>query len=896
MKAHAILSAVLSVFLVAAGANAAPKAAKGIAALKDLGPARPVREWALLIYLNADNNLEGSRCRLMNDMEYILRDDRLREKVEILVLFDRAKGYSKADGDWTGTRVYRIRPDRDADKINSELLADCGELNMGDPAVLEAFLTSAMKSFPARRYAMSFHGHGGGWAHFCVDHDAPGQPKGKDSLDLVEARGALKAALSAAGKERFDVVAFEMCLMGQLDVAVACKDLSEVVIFSEAVSFGPHVFKTLLTDGIAKYPLDTRRAARETIRKWPSHYGSWSDLKMVLTMSAVDCRKVDELVGALDALLAKLIPTLGRHWATLARTLFYAENYSGSKDLDSKQNAVASIDLIDVIKRMRANTPDFPAEREYQALLAAADRCVLARHCGYRRRRGHGLAIYAPPRPENVSPAYAQTPLARGSQWPKFLGLLHAAQLRSLVAPRFHSIRMLDPRGQVTDTVTPLMGHQCRFALDGANILFVNFGIGSRYKDLGHLIQFKTRITVPLTERQTKGKTLEELDLILPTYVDGRNIMAQELGGVLLQVASGDKAVYATVDTFEGPDTAVARGLYSDSSVGKDVKIDIIFDVNRWVPLQVIAHVASTPGGPTARASIMPRRDGVFRPHIDLVTWLGATHTITHGEIKWGDGLRLIMNVVPPGEQALFLEAQAVSGLPAVQRVPFKVRANPDLDRYLQSPRRVTAKDLVGRWEMHTLVTDATTKRQEFRLTNTRFEFARDPRDAAKVTYRMTIDGKHTEGPAHLETLGLPLLSLYAKGARGGLTRTALFVPFNDPAGGKPGIRLRDMASRSVYRLVKVSPAVTLVGRWKSKTGMVFQFDKTRYRMSIGGQESDSGSYTAEDGKLTIKSDNGQTMTPGFTLEGDTLTIIDGANKTVLQRAAEGKKVTPAKD
>ena len=870
--------------VLAAVANAEPKAATGIAALKDLGPVRPVRDWILLLYVVGDNDLEKGCHGLITRMEAVMKQRRLSGKVEVIALLDRAKGYTDIDGDWTSSRVYRIRPDSDYKKINSELLADCGELNMGDGSVLATFLSSAMKSFPARRTVLSIQDHGGGWASFAFDHDAPGHPKGKDNLTLTKLRGALKTALAAAGRKRIDILIFDMCLMGQLDVAVACKDLVDVVIFSEAISYGDNMPPALLHYGIPVHHLDTRAVARAAVDNWPGYWRRRKSVQRLLTLSAIDCRKVDQLVGALDALLAKLTPVAGKYWALFARSLFHASRYSDPKDLESKQNAVAAVDLIDAVKCMRANIRDFPAEAEYRAFLSAADQCILAKYRGTQRRRSHGLAIYAPPRPENVNPRYAHAPMLQFSQWPKFLGLLHAAQLRSLAPPRFHSIRILDPRGQVTDTIAPLQGHQCRFVLDGMNLLTVNFGIGTRYKDLGHLVQFKTTITVPLGESRIKGKTPRQIELLMPEYAQGRNIMGQELGGVLLQVASGDKAVYATVDTFHRPGTAVARGLYSDSAIGKDVKVDVIFDVNRWSVAHVIAHVKEPGADSVQIRDLVPRPEGVFRPHIDLITWLGATHTITHGEIKWGKGLRLIMNVVPPGEQALFLEARTVSGLPAVQRVPFKVRANGELDRYLKAPRKVTPAGLVGAWQLHTRVTDAKSGRQEFRATNTRVQFMPDPDDAPKLIYRMTLDGRTITGPAHLETLGLPLLSLCVVDTDGHLTRTALFVPFNDPAGGKGGIRLRDLASGAVHRLVKVGPAVTLVGRWTSKTGMVFQFDQRRYRMWVGGKQSDSGSYTAQGGTLTIKSDNGQTITPKFTLERDTLTIVDGESKTVLKR------------
>ena len=98
------------------------------------------------------------------------------EGVECLVLVDRAKGPAAA-GDDRADQVVRIR--RHTEKgLKSEVLARPGELNMADPAVLQGFLTSVIKTFPARHYALIMWNHGGGWAYISPTPMLPALPRG----------------------------------------------------------------------------------------------------------------------------------------------------------------------------------------------------------------------------------------------------------------------------------------------------------------------------------------------------------------------------------------------------------------------------------------------------------------------------------------------------------------------------------------------------------------------------------------------------------------------------------------------------------------------------------------------------------------------------------------------
>ena len=125
-------------------------AGSGIAGAAPDAPA----DWTLLIYLDADNDLEKPMMRNLEDMLAVGSSDR----VQVIVLAARSPEstglYTDAPvgglPDWSTTKLLRIERGR------LKELADWGSADMGDAATLKRFLESATADFPAKRYALVF--------------------------------------------------------------------------------------------------------------------------------------------------------------------------------------------------------------------------------------------------------------------------------------------------------------------------------------------------------------------------------------------------------------------------------------------------------------------------------------------------------------------------------------------------------------------------------------------------------------------------------------------------------------------------------------------------------------------------------------------------------------------
>ena len=107
---------------------------------------RPVigNKWTLMIYLDADNNLESFSMRDLREMQEVGST----KNVTVIVQHDTNGGTTKR---------YKV------EKGSLTLLEDLGELDMADGATLQNFVSSTALAYPADHYALILWNHGQGW-------------------------------------------------------------------------------------------------------------------------------------------------------------------------------------------------------------------------------------------------------------------------------------------------------------------------------------------------------------------------------------------------------------------------------------------------------------------------------------------------------------------------------------------------------------------------------------------------------------------------------------------------------------------------------------------------------------------------------------------------------------
>ena len=119
---------------------------------------KPQLRCTVMCYMNGDNDLNDEVLHAVDMMETVGSS----EHMNIFVLVDGSRnsqhGYGKI---WETTRLLRIEKDNQIGVINSPVLRELGERDLGSPQTLEYFIRECMKS-PADRYVFCTFAHGQG--------------------------------------------------------------------------------------------------------------------------------------------------------------------------------------------------------------------------------------------------------------------------------------------------------------------------------------------------------------------------------------------------------------------------------------------------------------------------------------------------------------------------------------------------------------------------------------------------------------------------------------------------------------------------------------------------------------------------------------------------------------
>ncbi len=194
--------------------------------------------WLVMLYQDADDKvLEQDIFIDLNEAEKVGSSDR----VHIVAQVDRYRGGFEGDGSWSDTRRYYVTQDDDLNTVHSEEVANLGEVNMADGQTLVDFVTWAVQTYPAKKYALILSDHGmgwpGGWSDpsgwAACDRSIPLAAALGDQIYLMELDQALEQALSQTGIEKFELIGMDACLMSHLEVLSALAAARSLCVASQ---------------------------------------------------------------------------------------------------------------------------------------------------------------------------------------------------------------------------------------------------------------------------------------------------------------------------------------------------------------------------------------------------------------------------------------------------------------------------------------------------------------------------------------------------------------------------------------------------------------------------------------------------------------------------------------
>jgi len=661
----------------------------------NLGPVQKdrQREWTLVVYMDGDNNLEPFVLKDLDEMERAMPE----KGVEIIALVDRAEGFSDEDGNWKDTRIFRVRHDQQQG-VKSEVLSRPGEQNLGDPSVLKAFLSSALKTFPASRYALILWDHGSGWAGHVTDNTAPGTPQNFDKLTLPELRTAITGALQNAGLKKIDLVGFDMCLMAQIETAYELENLADVMVGSEAIEPNDGWPYEAVIPIFTNPTISTKEVAKRIVAAYDDHYRS--NQESMTTQSAFDLKGVGKTLKALDNVVNKLIGRLDLTWPTVSRALFFSESYAARTEVQRGKNALASIDLMDALNRLRINMKNFPAASEYDALVASMNKFVLASQTSPARHLSTGVAIYAPVTERSYNPAYRQTRFSKTSHWVALLAKLHKLQGRDKGTPIIRDLQLVNyANNQIVPikAARPLSTHGILYTVEGKNLLWLKGMFGERTKDGKRMLLYSRSTVLDANwHKRSKKMAADRLDLIIPAYKDGTNQRIIMYSGYRFAVTNGKDTYYATIDMPLQAGYMSIPIIFTHPSIGT-LRGIVFFEPRWWYSTTVVLLVPQKDGTLLYR-QVEPPPDAEITTLFEVLTDKHEISYLRGGKMKWGEGLELLLSLYPPGTYEVALTAEAINGRSKTVFFEFPVDEHPILKKELKRGSKYSQQDLIGNW------------------------------------------------------------------------------------------------------------------------------------------------------------------------------------------------------
>jgi len=361
------------------------------------GPRAP-KQWTFMVYLDGDNNLAPYADLDLQEMEQVGSN----ADIDIVVLRDL---------DGNGDSEY--------DYVNLgsvTMVQDLGEVNMGDPATLQGFMTWGITNYPADRYALILWDHGGGWR-------APGKPgkqriwkaacwddtNGGDCLYTAEQSAAIQGALDATGTN-LEMLGYDVCLAGMIEII---HEMSSAGLAGRvhAIAGSPPTepgdgwpYHTVLGDLAADPGMGGVSLADSVVTRYYEFYGNdW------VAMSSYDLTQAATASTAISTFADEMM--VANEWSMIVAARAAGLDYYSD-----------FIDLRQFAQYVETNASGGALQLAATNARQSLDALVHSYFCGGGYSSGLGLAVYFPAW-SNVDPDYNGTIIrwAADTDWDEFI-------------------------------------------------------------------------------------------------------------------------------------------------------------------------------------------------------------------------------------------------------------------------------------------------------------------------------------------------------------------------------------------------------------------------------------------------------------------------------------------
>lgn len=415
---------------------------------------KPHKKWLFMNYIAGDTNLTLHQLKNIENQQKVGSDDH----THMVAYVDVGPRMNPMDQSWNGCRSYYITKSDEAG-IHSELTGEYGNLDMSDPETLTKFIVDAMGKYPSEYTCLVMNSHGGGFVGAMSD-----DTEGKGGMmRLPGMREAMEKAREITGK-KIDIIGFDACHMGELEVAYELRDQAGILIGSEETERGPgwkysgilsdsntaegssetdgkqalkrpdesSPFQQSLSGNVMNEALGKlQESMLHRIKLGPAEFAklivreSEQNNKDIPTLSAVDLERVGAVKDALNQLAVSVLEADDKEMEAVRSAIEQTENYG--------DNWVPYADLRDIghlADNLMLTSGDPKILEAAQEIKKSLEDAVLANQNNAESHpNSQGLSIYAPTDKKELDSSiekhnYGKLAFASDTSWQEMLEAL----------------------------------------------------------------------------------------------------------------------------------------------------------------------------------------------------------------------------------------------------------------------------------------------------------------------------------------------------------------------------------------------------------------------------------------------------------------------------------------
>jgi len=320
------------------------------------------RQWLILVYMDADNDLNDEALKDLDEMKQVKFSPQVKLVVMADFLDQKGTVIAESDDETGQLKTYSYDVEQD----------------MGSGYTLENFIKEYEDRYPAPKVALIFWDHGDGWR---VAKIAAIDTTDKSYLYMYRIVNALKE-LQEQGYH-LNLIGFDECLMGMAEVFFDVGQFADAVVASEALEPGTGWnYQTLLTELVQNPSTDPYGLGKMVVDAYRETYTSVNNL----TMLVLSRDEINLLTEKINGLYSELNQDTYPY--------FQQARENATVVPDGQDNSLYHVDLYSLVKPLSGY---FSEAREIASLIENSYRFTTGQNLS-------GISIYFPP--DSSAPDY----------------------------------------------------------------------------------------------------------------------------------------------------------------------------------------------------------------------------------------------------------------------------------------------------------------------------------------------------------------------------------------------------------------------------------------------------------------------------------------------------------